>query len=41
VSHLAARGLEVPVLMPNSADGGRQHNARIRDRYRGRVRIVP
>jgi uncharacterized phosphosugar-binding protein len=41
MSHLAARGLEVPVLMPNSSDGGPQHNARLRDRYRGRVRIVP
>jgi uncharacterized phosphosugar-binding protein len=41
VSRLAARGLEVPVIMPNSADGGPQHNARLRDRYRGRVRIVP
>ncbi len=41
VSRLAARGLEVPVLMPNSAEGGRQHNARLRDRYRGRLRMVP
>jgi uncharacterized phosphosugar-binding protein len=41
VRRLAARGLEPPVLRPNSEEGGRQHNQRLRDRYRGRVRMVP
>jgi uncharacterized phosphosugar-binding protein len=41
VSRLTARGLEPPVLRPNSAEGGRQHNQRLRDRYRGRIRAVP
>ena len=40
VARLAARGVEAPVLRPNSAAGGREHNQRLRDRYRGRVRIV-
>lgn len=41
IARLAARGLEAPVLRPNSEEGGRQHNERLRDRYRGRVRPVP
>jgi uncharacterized phosphosugar-binding protein len=41
VGRLAARGVQAPVLRPNSAEGGRQHNERLRDRYRGRLRIVP
>jgi uncharacterized phosphosugar-binding protein len=41
IARLAARGLEAPVLRPTSEEGGRQHNERLRDRYRGRVRPVP
>jgi uncharacterized phosphosugar-binding protein len=41
VGRLAARGLDAPVLRSNSEAGGRQHNERLRDRYRGRVRLVP
>jgi uncharacterized phosphosugar-binding protein len=41
ISSLAARGVEVPVIQPNSIEGGRQHNERLRDRYRGRVQLVP
>jgi uncharacterized phosphosugar-binding protein len=40
VARLAARGVQAPVLKPNSAAGGREHNQRLRDRYRGRVRVV-
>jgi uncharacterized phosphosugar-binding protein len=41
VGHLAERGLTAPVLRPNSVEGGRQHNERLQDRYRGRIRVVP
>ncbi len=41
VEHLAERGVRAPVLLPNSMEGGRQHNERLRDRYRDRVRPVP
>jgi uncharacterized phosphosugar-binding protein len=41
VGRLAARGVRAPVLRPNSAEGGRRHNELLRDRYRGRVRVVP
>ncbi len=41
VEHLADRGVQAPVLRPNSVEGGRQHNERLRDRYRDRVRLVP
>lgn len=37
---LAARGLELPVYRANSEDGGREHNARLRERYRGRLNSV-
>jgi uncharacterized phosphosugar-binding protein len=40
VVRLGARGVKAPVLRPNSAEGGREHNERLRDRYTGRVRIV-
>lgn len=38
---LAARGIEPPVYRANSEEGGREHNARIRERYRGRLKTVP
>lgn len=41
VERLALRGVRAPVLRPNSMDGGRTHNERLRDRYRDRVRLVP
>jgi uncharacterized phosphosugar-binding protein len=41
VGRLAARGIEAPVLRSNSDAGGRQHNDRLRDMYRARVRLVP
>lgn len=41
VAGLASRGLEAWVLRPNSESGGREHNGRLRDRYKGRVRRVP
>jgi uncharacterized phosphosugar-binding protein len=41
VAGLASRGLEAWVLRPNSESGGREHNERLRNRYRGRVRRVP
>jgi uncharacterized phosphosugar-binding protein len=41
VGRLAAREIRAPILRPNSAEGGRQHNQRLEDRYRGRIRIVP
>jgi uncharacterized phosphosugar-binding protein len=41
IGRLAARGVEVPVLRSNSDAGGRQHNDRLRDLYRARVRLVP
>jgi uncharacterized phosphosugar-binding protein len=41
VGRLAARGVQAPVLRPNSAEGGRRHNQVLRDRYRGRIRVVP
>jgi len=37
---LAARGIELPVYRANSEDGGREHNARLRERYRGRLNTV-
>jgi uncharacterized phosphosugar-binding protein len=40
VGRMAASGLEAPVLRSNSDIGGRQHNERLRDLYRGRVRLV-
>lgn len=41
VARLAARGVEPPVLRPNSAEGGCLHNERLQARYRSRIRIVP
>ncbi len=38
---LAARGIELPVYRANSEEGGREHNARLRDRYRGRLKTIP
>jgi uncharacterized phosphosugar-binding protein len=38
---LAARGIDLPVYRANSEDGGREHNARLRQRYRGRLNAVP
>ena len=32
VAGLAARGIEAPVFRPNSQEGGRQHNERLRAR---------
>jgi uncharacterized phosphosugar-binding protein len=41
IGRMAARGVEAPVLRSNSDIGGRQHNERLRDLYRARVRLVP
>ena len=41
VGRLALRGVEAPILRPNSVEGGRQHNQQLADRYRGRIRLVP
>jgi uncharacterized phosphosugar-binding protein len=41
IGRMAARGVEPPVLRANSDVGGRQHNDRLRDLYRARVRLVP
>jgi uncharacterized phosphosugar-binding protein len=41
VEQLTARGVKAPVLLPNSAEGGRQHNEQLRNRYRDRIRLVP
>jgi uncharacterized phosphosugar-binding protein len=38
---LAARGIELPVYRANSEEGGRENNARLRERYRGRLKTVP
>jgi uncharacterized phosphosugar-binding protein len=38
---LAAREIELPVYRANSEDGGPEHNARLRERYRGRLHRVP
>jgi len=41
IGRMAARGLDAPVLQSNADVGGRQHNERLRDLYRARVRLVP
>jgi uncharacterized phosphosugar-binding protein len=41
VMALAGRDIELPVYMANSEDGGQQHNARLRERYHGRLHAVP
>jgi uncharacterized phosphosugar-binding protein len=41
IGRMAARGLDAPVLRSNADVGGRQHNERLRDLYRARVRLVP
>lgn len=41
VASLARVGVEAPVLRPNAQAGGREHNARLFERYRGRLRRVP
>jgi uncharacterized phosphosugar-binding protein len=41
VVELANRGIEAPVYRANSQAGGVDHNARLRERYRGRIKIVP
>lgn len=38
---LAARGIELPVYRANSEEGAREKNARLRERYRGRLKTVP
>ena len=38
---LAARGIEAPVYRANAEEGGREHNARLRERYLGRLKAVP
>ena len=38
---LAARGIELPVYRANSEEGGREHNTRLRERFRGRLKTVP
>jgi uncharacterized phosphosugar-binding protein len=41
VAGLTARGVEAPIYRPNSQQGGRVHNERLRSRYRRRVHSVP
>lgn len=41
VLSLAARGIEAPVYRANAEEGGREHNARLRERYLGRLKAVP
>lgn len=41
VASLARVGVEAPVLRPNAEAGGREHNARLFERYRGRLHRVP
>jgi uncharacterized phosphosugar-binding protein len=41
VMTLAARGIEPPVYLANSEEGGQEHNARLRERFRGRLHLVP
>ncbi len=41
LARLAALGVNAPILRPNSAEGGRQHNQQLAARYRDRIRIVP
>lgn len=38
---LAARGLKPPVYRANTDAGGPEHNARLRERYVGRLKTVP
>lgn len=38
---LAARGIDPPIYRANSEDRGPEHNAGLRKRYRGRLKIVP
>ncbi len=41
VERLAARGLDVPVIVPNAMPGGRERNEALLAHYRGRIRRVP
>jgi uncharacterized phosphosugar-binding protein len=41
VAGLVSRGLEPPVLRAHTERGGREHNAALLDRYRGRLQRVP
>ncbi len=41
VARLVRRGVEPPVLRANVDSGGREHNAELLDRYRGRLQRVP
>lgn len=41
VARLVGRGVEPPVLRANADTGGREHNAELLDRYRGRLQRVP
>ncbi len=41
VARLVARGIEPPVLRANAESGGRETNAELFDRYRGRLQRVP
>ena len=41
VAGLVGRGVEPPVLRAHADRGGREHNAELLDRYRGRLQRVP
>jgi uncharacterized phosphosugar-binding protein len=41
VARLVSRGVEPPVLRSHADSGGREHNAELLDRYRGRLQRVP
>ncbi len=41
VARLVSRGVEPPVLRAHADAGGRDHNAELLDRYRGRLQRVP
>jgi uncharacterized phosphosugar-binding protein len=38
---LSASEVELPVYLANSENGGQDHNARLRERYQGRLHAVP
>ena len=40
IAELVRRGVEPPILVSQNVDGSAERNARLRDRYRGRIRSV-
>lgn len=41
VARLVSRGVTPPLVRSNAETGGHEHNRRLRDRYRARLRLVP